>query len=248
MREKAKRRGTPSSGEGVSKALWSTACAAPATTPSTLLRYSWARLDPERRLLQVRWSDATDRAGEVWNATKSGEEQEIVLPENIAASLVRHRKIQAEEKLAAEAKPGTWKRTPTSSSRTPRAESTAAPPSTRTSSATARKRGSPDALPRPERHRRDAYDPEWGGREDCGGYTRSCGSRDDLEEVRSRLAGHEGKGGQRDRLLYPLRRPDTAVAEEVGPTLGPRAAPETAYPSVRRGTAPAVVYSRGFFA
>jgi integrase len=128
MREKAKRRGTPSSGEGVSKALWSTACAAPATTPSTLLRYSWARLDPERRLLQVRWSDATDRAGEVWNATKSGEEQEIVLPENIAASLVRHRKIQAEEKLAAEAKPGTWKRTPTSSSRTPRAESTAAPP------------------------------------------------------------------------------------------------------------------------
>ncbi len=43
----------------------------------------------------------TDRAGEIWSSTKTGEEREIILPENIAASLVRHRKMQAEEKLAA---------------------------------------------------------------------------------------------------------------------------------------------------
>jgi integrase len=57
-------------------------------------------VNPERRLLRVWRSVNTDRAGEVWSSTKTGEEREIVLPENIAASLMRHRKMQAEEKLA----------------------------------------------------------------------------------------------------------------------------------------------------
>jgi integrase len=67
---------------------------------------TWADVSPERRLLAVRRSVNTDRAGEIWSATKSGEEREIILPEHIAASLARHRKIQAQEKLVAG---GSWK-------------------------------------------------------------------------------------------------------------------------------------------
>ena len=70
-----------------------------------LAALKWADVDPERRLLSVRNSVSTDRAGEVWSTTKSGEEREIFLPERIAASLARHRKMQAEEKLAAG---GSW--------------------------------------------------------------------------------------------------------------------------------------------
>jgi integrase len=66
-----------------------------------LAALTWPDVDPEKGLLAVRRSVATDRAGERWSATKSGEEQEIILPEHIAASLIHHRKIQAEEKLAA---------------------------------------------------------------------------------------------------------------------------------------------------
>lgn len=71
-----------------------------------LAALTWADVDPERRLLAVRRSVNTDRAGERWSPTKTGEEREIVLPERVAASLARHRKIQAEEKLAAGA---AWK-------------------------------------------------------------------------------------------------------------------------------------------
>jgi integrase len=66
-----------------------------------LAALTWADVNPEKRLLRIWRSVNTDRAGEIWSATKSGEEREIILPENIAASLIRHSKIQAEEKLAA---------------------------------------------------------------------------------------------------------------------------------------------------
>src|SRR5919107_376637 len=66
-----------------------------------LAALTWADVNPEGRLLRVWRSVNTHRAGEVWSSTKSGEEREIILPENIAASLIRHRKMQAEEKLAA---------------------------------------------------------------------------------------------------------------------------------------------------
>ncbi len=71
-----------------------------------LAALKWQDVSPERRLLSIKHSVNTDRAGEVWSTTKSGEQREIILPERIAASLVRHRKIQAEEKLAAG---GTWR-------------------------------------------------------------------------------------------------------------------------------------------
>jgi integrase len=63
-------------------------------------------VDLDGRTLRVWRSVNTDRAGERWSSTKTGAEREIVLPEHIAASLSRHRKIQTEEKLAAG---GTWK-------------------------------------------------------------------------------------------------------------------------------------------
>ena len=71
-----------------------------------LAALTWADVDLEGKLLRVRRSVNTDRAGERWATTKTGEEREIILPESIAASLIRHRKIQAEEKLAAGA---SWK-------------------------------------------------------------------------------------------------------------------------------------------
>ena len=71
-----------------------------------LAALTWADVDPEGKLLRVRRSVNTDRAGERWATTKTGEEREIILPESIAASLIRHRRIQAEEKLAAGA---SWK-------------------------------------------------------------------------------------------------------------------------------------------
>jgi integrase len=72
-----------------------------------LAALKWADVDPERRLIAIRNSVNTDRAGERWSSTKTGEEREIVLPEHIAASLERHgKKIQAEEKLAAG---GSWR-------------------------------------------------------------------------------------------------------------------------------------------
>jgi len=73
-----------------------------------LAALTWADVDPEGKLLRVWRSVNTDRAGERWSSTKTGEEREIVLPEHIAASLVRHRKIQAQEKLASSASGG-WK-------------------------------------------------------------------------------------------------------------------------------------------
>ena len=76
----------------------------------------------------------TDRAGEIWSSTKTGEEREIILPESIAASLIRHRKIQAKEKLGAGA---SW-RNPDLVFPNTKGGSTAAPPATRPSSATAR--------------------------------------------------------------------------------------------------------------
>jgi integrase len=66
-----------------------------------LAALTWADVHPERRLLRIWRSVNTDRAGEIWSSTKTGEEREIILPENIAAALIRHRKIQAEEKLGA---------------------------------------------------------------------------------------------------------------------------------------------------
>jgi integrase len=66
-----------------------------------LAALTWAEVHPERRLLRIWRSVNTDRAGEIWSSTKTGEEREIILPENIAAALVRQRKIQAEEKLGA---------------------------------------------------------------------------------------------------------------------------------------------------
>jgi integrase len=63
-------------------------------------------VDPERKMLRVWRSVNTDRAGERWSSTKTGEEREIVLPDHIAASRARHRKLQAGEKLAAG---GSWK-------------------------------------------------------------------------------------------------------------------------------------------
>jgi len=66
-----------------------------------LAALTWADVDPEKRLLAVKRSVNTDRAGERWSPTKTGEVREIVLPERVAASLARHRKIQAEEMLAA---------------------------------------------------------------------------------------------------------------------------------------------------
>jgi integrase len=75
---------------------------------AALAALTWADVDPEGKLLRVWRSVNTDRAGERWSSTKSGEEREIVLPEHIAASLIRHRKIQAEEKLASSASGG-WK-------------------------------------------------------------------------------------------------------------------------------------------
>ncbi len=66
-----------------------------------LAALTWADVDPEGRLMRIWRSVNTDRAGEIWSSTKTGEEREIILPENIAASLMRHRRIQAEEKLAA---------------------------------------------------------------------------------------------------------------------------------------------------
>ena len=71
-----------------------------------LAALTWDDVDLDGRSLRVWRSVNTDRAGERWTSTKTGEEREIVLPEHIAASLVRHRKIQAEEKLAAG---GSWR-------------------------------------------------------------------------------------------------------------------------------------------
>ena len=71
-----------------------------------LAALTWADVNPEGRLLRIWHSVNTDRAGEKWSSTKSGEEREIILPEHIAASLVRHRRIQAQEKLAAG---GSWR-------------------------------------------------------------------------------------------------------------------------------------------
>jgi integrase len=61
----------------------------------------WQDVDLKRRLLFVRRSVSTDRAGEVWNTTKSGDEREILMPETVCGALKRHRKLQAEEVLAA---------------------------------------------------------------------------------------------------------------------------------------------------
>ena len=61
----------------------------------------WADVNPERRIMRIWRSVNTNGAGEIWSSTKTGEEREIILPENIATSLMRHRKIQAEEKLGA---------------------------------------------------------------------------------------------------------------------------------------------------
>ena len=71
-----------------------------------LAALTWDDVDLDGRSLRVWRSVNTDRAGERWSSTKTGEEREIVLPEHIAASLARHRKLQAEEKLAAG---GAWK-------------------------------------------------------------------------------------------------------------------------------------------
>lgn len=71
-----------------------------------LAALTWDDVDPERKMLRVWRSVNTDRAGERWNSTKTGEEREIVLPDHIAASLARHRKLQAGEKLTAG---GSWK-------------------------------------------------------------------------------------------------------------------------------------------
>lgn len=61
----------------------------------------WDDVNVERRLMAVRRSVNTDRAGEVWSTTKTGEEREILLPESLAEALYRHRKLQAREELAA---------------------------------------------------------------------------------------------------------------------------------------------------
>jgi integrase len=74
-----------------------------------LAALTWDDVDPERKVLRIWRSVNTDRAGERWSSTKTGEEREIVLPEQVAALLVRHHKLRAEEKLGAEAKPGAWK-------------------------------------------------------------------------------------------------------------------------------------------
>jgi integrase len=71
-----------------------------------LAALTWDDVDADLKLLRVWRSVNTDRAGERRSSTKTGEEREIVLPEHIAASLARHRKIQAEEKLAAG---GNWR-------------------------------------------------------------------------------------------------------------------------------------------
>jgi integrase len=54
----------------------------------------------------VRRSVSTYRAGEVWSATKTGEEREIPLPPKVAARLQRHRAAQARDQLARS--PGSW--------------------------------------------------------------------------------------------------------------------------------------------
>jgi integrase len=56
-----------------------------------LAALTWADVNPEGRLTRIWRSVNTDRAGEIWSSTKTGEEREIVLPESIAASLMRHR-------------------------------------------------------------------------------------------------------------------------------------------------------------
>ncbi len=99
-----------------------------------LAALTWADVNPEGRLMRIWRSVNTDRAGEIWSSTKTGEEREVILPENIAASLMRHRKMQARRSSAPAPRGGI----PASSSRTSKAASTAAPPSTRTSSATVR--------------------------------------------------------------------------------------------------------------
>ncbi|MDQ3793293.1 MAG: tyrosine-type recombinase/integrase [Actinomycetota bacterium] len=63
----------------------------------------WEDLALDRKVptLVVRRSVATDRAGERWSTTKSGEEREIVFTSSIAETLRRHRTLQSKERLAA---------------------------------------------------------------------------------------------------------------------------------------------------